>query len=198
MLADFGNAEISPISLNASISKTLTNKQHSRCSKKSQDFGHLLFSLRYMILQSLQASERTETLHPLLKQLFDYVKSHDLTQVPAGRITLDGEKLFINVADATLVEAENQKLEVHRCYIDVHFPLSGAETVGWSALGNLECESEKPFDAENDFALYNTPADVYFTAQPGQFYVMFPEDAHAPIIGQGKLRKAIAKVLLPE
>ena len=75
---------------------------------------------------------------------------------------------------------------------------TGAETVGWSALGNLECESEKPFDAENDFALYNTPADVYFTAQPGQFYVMFPEDAHAPIIGQGKLRKAIAKVLLPE
>ena len=74
-----------------------------------------------MILQSLQASERTETLHPLLKQLFDYVKSHDLTQVPAGRITLDGEKLFINVADATLVEAENQKLEVHRRYIDVHF-----------------------------------------------------------------------------
>ena len=156
------------------------------------------FSLRYMILQSLQASERTETLHPLLKQLFDYVKSHDLTQVPAGRITLDGEKLFINVADATLVEAENQKLEVHRRYIDVHFPLSGAETVGWSALGSLECESEKPFNAENDFALYNTPADVYFTAQPGQFYVMFPEDAHAPIIGQGKLRKAIAKVLLLE
>ncbi len=43
VLADFGNAEINPISLNASISKTLTNKQHSRCSKKSQDFGHLLF-----------------------------------------------------------------------------------------------------------------------------------------------------------
>lgn len=149
-----------------------------------------------MILSSLQESERIEALHPLFKKLFDYVKTHDLTTVPAGRVTIDGDSLFINVADATLVGKEAQKLEVHRKYIDVHFPLSGAEQVGWTDLHALQTDSEAPFDEANDFALYAEQAATYFTAQPGDFYVMYPEDAHAPIIGEGKLRKAIAKVLL--
>ena len=147
-----------------------------------------------MILTSLQECERIESLHPLFKKLFDYVKTHDLTAVPAGRVTIDGDDLFINVADATLVAAEDQKLEVHRKYIDVHFPLSGSEIVGWTALNALKTASEAPFDEENDFALYAEKAATYFTAQPGECYVMYPEDAHAPIIGEGKLRKAIAKV----
>lgn len=147
-----------------------------------------------MILSSLSDSSRIEPLHPLFKQLFDYVRTHDLTQVPAGRITIDGDELFVNVADSTLVPHESQKLEVHRDYIDVHFPLSAPETVGWSPLCELHGESEQPFDSANDFALYPEQAAAYFTALPGQFYVMFPEDAHAPVIGEGPLRKAIAKV----
>ena len=51
-----------------------------------------------MVIAHLNDSERYASLHPLFKQLFDYVKSHDLSQVPAERITLDGERLFINVA----------------------------------------------------------------------------------------------------
>ncbi len=149
-----------------------------------------------MILCSLENSDRIEAMHPLFKKLFDYVRTHDLLNVPAGRITIDGADLYINIADATLVKPETQKLEVHREYIDVHFPLSGEEIVGWTALNDVKSESEAPFDAENDFALYAEPAATYFTARPGSFYVMYPEDAHAPIIGQGKLRKAIAKVRL--
>ena len=33
-----------------------------------------------MIVSNLQNSSRIEPLHPLFKQLFDYVKSHDLLQ----------------------------------------------------------------------------------------------------------------------
>ena len=148
-----------------------------------------------MILAHLSDSERYEALHPLFKQVFDYVKNHDLLHAPTGRIVLDGDKLFINVCDAQLVEPAAQKLEVHQKYIDIHFPLSGKEVVGWkhlSALGN----SEAPFDAENDFALYNEQVSTYFTVQPGEFYVVYPEDAHATIIGEGVLRKLIVKVLL--
>lgn len=148
-----------------------------------------------MILAHLSDCERYEALHPLFKQVFDYVKSNDLLHVPAGRIVIDGDKLFINVSDANLVPAESQKLEVHRKYIDIHFPLSGAEIVGWSPLLRLN-ESEAPFDVENDFALYAETPSTYFTALPGDFYIVYPEDAHAPVIGEGVLRKLIVKVLL--
>lgn len=149
-----------------------------------------------MILIDLSDSARIEALHPLFRQLFDYVKQHDLSQVPAGRIELDGENLFINVADAQLLAPEAQKLEVHRAYLDVHIPLSGEEVVGWSPLATLTQPSDAPFDAAADFALYSARPSTYFTVRPGQCLVVYPEDAHAPIIGQGKLRKLIAKVRL--
>lgn len=147
-----------------------------------------------MILDTLNNSALTEQLHPLFKQLFDYVKTHDLTQVPAERIVLEADDLFINIADATLKTADEQKLEIHREYIDVHFPLSGDEIVGWTPKENLKTQSEAPFNEQEDFALYAEQAETYFTVSPGQFLVVYPNDAHAPIIGEGTLRKAIAKV----
>lgn len=135
-------------------------------------------------------------MHPLFKTLFDYVKSHDLTEVAPGRITIDGERLYINVCDATLCDENTEKLEVHRKYIDVHFPLDNEEIVGWCDLKSITVDSDAPFDEANDFALYHESASTYFVAHPGDFYIMFPEDAHAPLCGEGTLRKAIAKVLL--
>ena len=149
-----------------------------------------------MILAHIEDSERYFSLHPLFKQLFDYVKTHDLSQVPAERITLDGERLFINVAYASLKSPEEQVLEVHRRYIDVHFPLSSNEVMGWSPLQGLQTESVNPFNEEDDYAVYAETAQTYLTIRPGEFVIVWPEDAHAPIIGEGKLRKLIAKVLI--
>lgn len=149
-----------------------------------------------MILAHLNDSDRYASLHPLFKQLFDYVKAHDFTHVPAERIVLDGDRLFINVADVTLKSPEEQVLEVHRRYIDVHFPLSREEIMGWSSLSVLATESMQPFNEEDDFAVYAERAQSYLTIHPGEFTIVWPEDAHAPIIGQGALRKLIAKVCI--
>jgi len=149
-----------------------------------------------MILAHLNDSDRYASLHPLFKQLFDYVKVHDFTHVPAERIVLDGDRLFINVADVTLKSPEEQVLEVHRRYIDVHFPLSREEIMGWSSLSVLATESMQPFNEEDDFAVYAERAQSYLTIHPGEFAIVWPEDAHAPIIGQGALRKLIAKVCI--
>ena len=149
-----------------------------------------------MILAHLNDSDRYASLHPLFKQLFDYAKAHDFTHVPAERIVLDGDRLFINVADVTLKSPEEQVLEVHRRYIDVHFPLSREEVMGWSSLSVLATESVQPFNEEDDFAVYAERAQSYLTIHPGEFAIVWPEDAHAPIIGQGALRKLIAKVCI--
>ncbi len=148
-----------------------------------------------MILANLSDSARIEPLHPLFRQLFDFVKTNDLTQVSAGRIELAGDDLFINVCDARLMAREEQKLEVHEAYADVHIPLSGEEVIGWRELSTLGVP-DAPFDAEKDFALYSAQPSTYVTVRPGQFLIVYPEDAHAPIIGDGTLRKLIAKVKL--
>ena len=87
-----------------------------------------------MIVSNLQNSQRVESLHPLFKTLFDYVKSHDLLHAELGRIEIKGNDLFINNVNPEGVAAEKQVLELHRAYIDVHILLEGKERIGWKAI----------------------------------------------------------------
>ena len=146
-----------------------------------------------MILSNLQHTERIEQLHPLFKEVFDYVKSHDLLHTECGRIELKGDDLFINNVNPTLIPAEKQVLELHRDYIDIQILLEGKERMGWKAIEDLQ-EEVQPYDKEKDCALYSDRPTTFVDLEPGQFTIFFPEDPHAPIIGEGKVRKLIAKV----
>ncbi len=148
-----------------------------------------------MIVSNLQNSERIESLHPLFKQLFDYVKTHDLLHTECGRIELAGDDLFINNVNPTCVSASDQVLEVHRDYIDVHILLEGKERIGWKALEDVT-DLKQAYQKEGDCALYSDTPTSFVDLLPGQFLIVFPEDPHAPVIGEGKIRKLIGKVRL--
>lgn len=148
-----------------------------------------------MIVSNLQNSRRIESLHPLFKPLFDYVKTHDLLHTDLGRIKIDGDNLFINNVNPECVPSDKQVLELHHDYIDVHILLEGMEAIGWKALEDLQNEI-KAYSKEEDCALYSDTPTTYVDLLPGQFVVVYPEDPHAPIIGRGKIRKLIAKVRL--
>lgn len=148
-----------------------------------------------MIVSNLQNSERMESLHPLFKQLFDYVKTHDLLHTECGRIELAGDDLFINNVNPTCVSASDQVLEVHRDYIDVHILLEGKERIGWKAIEDVT-DLKQAYQKEGDCALYSDTPTSFVDLLPGQFLIVFPEDPHAPVIGEGKIRKLIGKVRL--
>lgn len=148
-----------------------------------------------MIVSNLQNSQRVESLHPLFKTLFDYVKTHDLLHTELGRIVIEGDNLFINNVNPECVSADKQVLELHRDYIDVHILLEGAETIGWKAIEDLTTET-KPYEKEGDCALFSDAPTTFVDMLPGQFVIVYPEDPHAPVIGQGKIRKLIGKVKL--
>lgn len=148
-----------------------------------------------MIVSNLQNSQRVERLHPLFKTLFDYVKTHDLLNAELGRIEIEEERLFINNVNPECVSFDKQVLELHRDYIDVHILLKGTERIGWKAIEDLTNET-KPYEKEGDCALYADIPTTFIDLLPGQFMIVYPEDSHAPIIGNGKIRKLIAKVKL--
>ncbi len=148
-----------------------------------------------MILANLANAARYEGMHPLFSKVFEYIRTTDLATLPTGRVELDGDSLFINVCEADMVEADAQKLEVHRRYIDIHVPLAQVEVIGWKHISDLG-DSEAPFDEQGDFALYADTDVVHIPVRPGEFLVVYPEDAHAPLIGTGCQRKLIVKVLL--
>ncbi len=148
-----------------------------------------------MILTTLADSGRIEPLHPLFKRFFDYVKEHDLLHAPLGRIEVDGDRLFINNVEADLTDAATQLLEAHREYIDVHVVLDGEEHFGWRPLADCAAVRQS-YDPAADCALYADRPSSWLTLRPGQAAIVFPEDPHAPVVGEGRVRKLIGKIKL--
>lgn len=148
-----------------------------------------------MIIGSIHESARYEQLHPAFKQVFDYIKVHDLLSAPLERIVLDGDRLYINNVEVEAKAQEAMPLEAHRQYLDIHVLLEGAERIGWRDLADCGMPS-KAYDEAGDYMLFDQPASTYVDLKPGQFVIVYPEDAHAPIIGEGKIRKLIVKALV--
>jgi len=146
-----------------------------------------------MILTTLKNHKRIEPLHPLFKQLFDYVNSTNFNSIDTGRIEIDGDNLFINHSKIDGAELEKQPLELHRTYIDVHILLEGSEIIGYKNIDDVK-NYTKQYQIEGDCALSDDAGDNYFTLKPGDICVVFPEDAHAPAISNGPIHKLIAKI----
>ncbi len=148
-----------------------------------------------MILTTLEDAGRYVSFHARLKAFFDYLQTNPLSDMPAGRYEIFGKEVFVNIEENKLKRCEEQRLEVHHHYIDVHIPLTAPEMIGWSPLANL-AKADASFDKKADIAFYSQMAQTYLLVEPGQCLILFPKEAHAPLVGSGLERKAVGKILL--
>lgn len=146
-----------------------------------------------MIIDSLKNTAPYEQMNPLFKKAFEYIRTLDFSKLEVGKTILDGDNLFVSVNDSTLKSKETAKLEVHNSYIDIQLPISKEETFGWTSRANLKSETA-PFNNEKDIQFFNDTPDSYITIKPGDFLIFFPEDGHAPCVGEGNILKIIVKV----
>lgn len=147
-----------------------------------------------MILDSLKNSALYEHVHPRMKRAFEVLAATDWTRMEPGIHEIDGRDIYVNVMERELKKKGDAKLEVHNEYIDIQLLVSGeAETFGWSERKNLQ-RAQGEFNAEKDIQFFEDEPQTYYTMRPGQFSVLFPEDGHAPMVGEGVVRKVIAKV----
>ncbi|GAB6012409.1 NanQ anomerase/TabA/YiaL family protein [Viscerimonas tarda] len=146
-----------------------------------------------MIIDHLKNSAQYEQLNPLFKKAFDYLKSLDFSKIEAGKIQLEGADLYVSISNSNLKTKENAKLEVHNNYIDIQLPVSKAEGFGWIGRNELAQESA-PYNTEKDIQFFDDKPKTYFNLEPGNFAIFFPEDGHAPCVGEGAVLKIVVKV----
>ena len=144
-----------------------------------------------MIIDSLNNSVGIEGLHPLFKRAFDYLKSLDFSLLEEGRKQVEEDDIICIVS--TIEGKETTPLETHREYIDIQLPVSVPETYGWKPLREL-ADLSASYDPEKDISFYKDVPDAYYKVSPGNFAVFFPEDAHAPGIGNGTIKKIVLKI----
>ena len=146
-----------------------------------------------MIIDKISNSSRIEELNPYFRAVFEYIKSRNIETLPLGRVDIAGDDAYIKIDEVDGKEEEEAVLERHERYIDIQIPLIGRETYGWKGREDLQ-EIKTPYSAEKDYMFYEDRPSFYFSMLPGEFVIFFPEDAHAPCIGKGKIKKLVAKV----
>jgi YhcH/YjgK/YiaL family protein len=146
-----------------------------------------------MILSSIETSARYATLHPLFAQAFDYIRNTDLYALPPGRYHIAGDDLIAIVEHVQAKEKETARLESHRRYIDIQLVLEGDETMGWKPLADC-LNPMSDHSPEKDIRFFHDAPASWVPVPPDHFCIFFPEDAHAPLVGSGQIRKVIFKV----
>lgn len=145
------------------------------------------------ITDQIENAEACFSLHPLLERAFAFLRAGLPADAPDGRVDIDGDRMFCLVSTGQGKGRADAKLEAHRRYIDLQFVLSGSDVMGWKPL--KRCLSpESDFDAERDIVFFRDDAEAWRTVPEGFFALFFPEDVHAPMGGEGLIRKAVVKI----
>ena len=146
-----------------------------------------------MIYSNLSQSDRYATLHPMFPRAFEYIRNTDLLSLAPGRYPIVGDELFAIVEQVPGRAREAAKLECHRKYIDIQLVLEGTDEMGWKALADCH-DPVSDYSAERDIQFFHDAPASWIATPPGAFCIFFPEDAHAPLVATGNIRKVIFKI----
>ena len=146
-----------------------------------------------MIIDTIDNLCKYAAINPLFADVVEFLKSHDLNTMEAGKYPIKDKDLFLNLTSANGKTKEAAVLATHIEMIDIQIPISCAETFGYTPLCDLP---DFEYNAEKDITKYgDTMAQTYVTVNPGQMAIFFPQDGHAPCIsGEAEIKKAIFKV----
>jgi biofilm protein TabA len=147
-----------------------------------------------MIVDTIANASKYFSLHPLFAKAFEYINLTDLANAPDGKSDIsEGLKAIFSNKPGVVAEASVAKFECHNNNIDIQLCINGLETIGWKPREKCVVENGG-YNPEKDVQLYNEQPDMYFQLTNGQFAIFFPEDVHAPMIGEGEIKKLVIKV----
>lgn len=146
-----------------------------------------------MILTNLSQSDRYAALHPLFPRAFEYIRDIDLYSQAPGRYNIVSDDLIAIVEHVSGKTKEMARLEAHRKYIDIQLVLEGDEQMGWKPLADC-CNPVSEHSEEKDIRFFLDAPASWIAVPPDHFCIFFPEDAHAPLVGDGNIRKVIFKI----
>jgi biofilm protein TabA len=148
-----------------------------------------------MIIDIIENAEKYFGLHPRFQKAFEFIRQQHLSSIEVGKYTIDGPELHAAVSDKPGVSREEAKFEAHDRFLDIQVCPSGSETLGWKPRN--KCSDVKvPYNDEKDVTFFNDQPDTYFQLHAGQFAIFYPQDVHAPMIGEGNIKKLVVKVKL--
>lgn len=147
-----------------------------------------------MIIDTIQNASKYFSVHPLFERAFEFINQTDLLNAADGKSDIsEGLKAIFSNAQGKTKEASLAKFECHDINIDIQLCINGLETFYWKP--REKCVNPNgEYNSEKDVRFYSDDPDMFFQLTNGQFAIFFPEDVHAPMIGNGPIKKLVIKV----
>ena len=157
-------------------------------------FSIINLIIKTMIIDSLENAAKYAAVHPLFVKAFEWINKQGLAALEIGEYEID-ENLKAAISNKDGVAPDVAKFECHNNWIDIQVCISAREKMGWSTR-SLCAQPAGEYNAEKDVLFFNDKPGMYFELQANQFAIFFPEDVHAPMIGEGPIKKLVIKVKL--
>ncbi len=147
-----------------------------------------------MIVDTIVNAHKYFSVHPLFAKAFEFINATDLANEPDGKSEIsEGLIAIFSNNTGMSAEASVSEFECHNKNIDIQLCIKGVETIGWKPREKCVAENGG-YNTDEDVQLYNELPDMYFQLTDGQFAIFFPEDVHAPMIGDKAIKKLVIKI----
>jgi len=129
---------------------------------------------------------------------FTFLKDNDLTKLEVKRHDIDGDNAYALVSEYLTKNEEDARYEAHQNYIDIQYVISGKELIGIAPV-SMKKEILEPYDTIKDIMFLTVNQGNNLKADPGRFFIFFPDDLHRPSLKDGEnsqVRKVVVKLKL--
>lgn len=147
-----------------------------------------------MIIDKLENFDLYKGVSSDIAKAIEYIKANDFSGKTDGNYEIDGEDMFLVVANYEVKPIEQGRLESHRKYIDLQVMLEGSELVGYCHTDGLVVTED--YNAEKDVMFYEPPEDISIFNFPAGFGALFfTHDAHMPGVTMDE-PEAVKKIVI--
>lgn len=107
---------------------------------------------------------------------FAFMKETNVDSLKPGTYPIDGKNVFVKVTEYNSKNAEDVSFEAHKNYSDIHYVVLGTEYIGRAVLSKARVMT--PYDDEKDIVFYEAKESQILLAEPGTFFIVFPNELH--------------------
>jgi len=145
-----------------------------------------------MLISSVKNYQNILKIFPKLGIVFDFIIKNISDKTIESKYDIS-DGVYAIVQKCEPKSKDDQLLETHKKYIDLQYVISGRENIGWKFV-DKSFEIHKKYSIKKDIAFFTNKPDTYIKLKKGEFVLFFPEDAHAPLCGNGTVKKCIVKI----
>lgn len=149
-----------------------------------------------MVYGNIRGNEDPGILKGKLQWCLEYARTHDLSFIEDGSYPLQGKEIVLNINRFSTASPETRGWEAHKFHADLQLVLEGREQIDVNFLDRME---PGVYDETRDFLPLTGRPAASVVLDPGDFALLYPQDAHMPGIapdGPGPVVKAVFKILL--